>query len=637
MKIKADKKSKETPIKEKTPDEELISFVMSCHEAGDKYQRKFRTRWDVIEEQIRCVHPSAWATKEDWQTKIFVPQQSKTSETAQAYLDKMLVGQKRFYSITGTNDRDREEEGYLSDLYDIILDRGGFFLENDFVFNECSGNTGTSFLKVLVRPDRTGLQFIWRSAYNIRFSPDTGHRLSNSPYITDEYRKPITELIREVEDGNSIYTKETITALLEKGQEVGLSKTDQALQIVRGFDGTNYQVAQEYTNINIVEFWGSLKKTKKAEKKGDKDTYTYEDRIFTVGNGVVKMRDVPNEYGFTPIFGCRVKPRKYDYYGLGFCDNVTDMQELTNSMINLGFDSLKMCSMDIAVLDKTKIADPASIEYRPMATWLVKGNPNEAVKLTRQGISALGDIMRGLGLMDQIQQEATGVLRQIQGAPELGGGGSETLGEYQAKLAMIDNRFLKIGRFIERDYIEPMLKGIFKILFNKKFFSQAAIDKMIGYKTIDTPISSSIVNFMRPFLPARIIENVMATIGPFIGRKKISKLMFEDLSNASDMAYDFKAVGMTQFSKSIETLQKLKELLLTVVKTPQLMIMSKVDEIYKRVLQAAEIQDYQELIKSDEEIKQIMNQIYAGAQGQPQGGAPARTPGQQPVPSGAMQ
>lgn len=604
MKIKADKVPQKKEEVKLTADDELVAFVMRCHETGEQYQRKFRSRWDIIESQIRCVHPSDWSKKEDWQTKIFIPQQSKTAETSHAYLDKMLVGQKRFYSIRGNDDRDRDEEEALSELYDYVLDKGDFFIENDFVFNEACGNTGTSFLKVLVRPDRKGLQFIWRSAYNIRFSPDCGHNLQKSPYITDEYRKPITELIEDVNKGNSLYTREAVMSLLEKGQEVGLSKTDQALVTVRGFDGVDYQVPQDYLNVNLVEFWGMAKSTKKSEKKGEKDILSYEEKIITIANGTVKLRDVNNEYDFKPFFGCRIKPRKYDYYGLGFCDNVVDLQELTNSMICLGFDSLKICAMDIAMVDKTKIADQASIEYRPMAVWMFKGNPREAANLSRQGISALGDIMRGLGMLDQFQQEATGVLRQIQGSAELGGSGSETLGEYQAKLAMIDNRFLKIGRFIERDYIEPLLKGMYKILFNKKFFSQAAINKLIGLKEVE-------------------VKSVGFDGQPVTNTQMIEKINFNKLANDGDICYDFKAVGMTQFSKALETLQKLKELLLTVVKTPQLMIMSKVDEIYKRVLQAAEIQDYQELIKSDEEIKQIMQQIYSGAPG---GGQPTARP-----------
>jgi hypothetical protein len=49
------------------------------------------------------------------------------------------------------------------------------------------------------------------------------------------------------------------------------------------------------------------------------------------------------------------------------------------------------------------------------------------------------------------------------------------------------------------------------------------------------------------------------------------------------------------------------------------MIISKVDEIFKRTLQAAEIGDYQDLIKSDDEIKKIMGQLYGGQQSQQPG------------------
>lgn len=603
-------KPKEAKTEKKSADDDLISFVTACQQAGDQYRRKFKTRWDMIESQIRCEHPADWDDKEDWQTKVFVPQQSKTSETAQAYLDKMLFGQKPFFDIQGVEKRDKEEEGYIKELYENVLDRGGFSYENDFILNEACSGPGTSFLKVLVNPKQTGLNFIWRSAYNILIDPDCGHKLSSAKWIIDEYKKSISEMIEDVKKGESLYNKAAIQRLIDKGQEVGISKSEEALSVIKGFDGTSIPIATEYLNVNLIEFWGCVKKPNPTKDK--KMEYLYEESIVVLANSTVVLRNDPNEYEIKPFFSCRVKPRKYDFYALGFCDNTVDLQELTNSMVNLGFDSLKLCSMDIAMIDETKVKDPASIEYRPMAMWRLKGNPNEAVKLGRQGISALGDIMRGVGMLDQIQQEATGVLRQIQGSQELSGSGSETLGEYQAKLAMIDNRFLKIARFIERDYIEPLLAGMFKILFNPKFFNQATVDRIIGLKEVSVDVPNPMTG-----------EMVQLKInGP--------KLDFQKISQISEVGYDFKAIGMTQFSKSIETLQKLKELMLTVVKVPQLMIISKIDEIYKRVLQAAEIQDYQELIKSDEEIQKIMSQIYGGAQpGQP--GVPGN-PGQPPVP-----
>ena len=588
-------KTKKLKKKEVNQDDEIVSFVRDCHNTGDKYRNKFKEKWDKIEGQIRCLHPVEWADKEDWQTKVFIPQQAKTSEAAQSYLDKMLFGQKRFYNVTGVESRDKEEEGAILELYDNIFDRGNFAFENDFILNEACSGPATSFVKLLVNPLQTGIDFMWRSAYNITFDPDCGHKLERARYIIDEYKKPLSELVTEVEKGKSIYKQEAVQQLIDAGEEAGRNLSDEAIALVKGFDGTDVRVSSEFLNVNILEYWGTVKKKEMFEGK---EVNRYSERIITVANAVVKLRDVPNEYGFKPFFSCRIKPRKYDFYALGFLNNTIDLQELTNSMINLGFDSLKMCSMDIAVVDETKIKDPASIEYRPMATWKVKGDPRAAVLLTRQGISALRDIMQGLSMLDQFQQEATGVLRQIQGQQEISGQGSETLGEYQAKLAMIDNRFLKIARFIERDYVEPMLKGVFKILFNPKFFNQAVINRIIGMKKVE----------------AKIDPNTGQVIEP---EYEVPKLDFNKISKITEMGYDFKAVGMTQFTKSLETLSKLKELLLIVTKVPELKIITKVEEVFKRVLRAAEIQDYEELMKSDDEIEAIMANIYG--QGQPQG------------------
>jgi len=605
-------KSEQKPVDKVDVDIEIVDFVKRNHSTAVDYRKKFKTVWDNIISQIRCVHPEAWKNKEDWQSKVFIPQQAKKTEAAAAYLDKMLFGQKRFHNISGVEKKDKEESGYIMDLYDVVLDRGNFYLENDFIMHEAC-DIGTGFIKMLVKPDRSGIDFIWRSAYNISFDPSCGYNWNKKKYVCDEYKKTIDELVDDLSNPAPLYSKEAIQKVIDEAEEAGQGKTDADLVTVKGIDGTSQvTIAKDWFEVNVVEYWGKVKESF-DEKSGEKTIKQYRmvDKIVVVVNDKVKIRDVKNAYGFIPIFPCRVKPRLYDTYGLGFCENTHDLQELTNSMINLGFDSLKMCSMDIAVVDQTKIKDASSLEYKPMAVWLVRGDPRAAVSLTRQGISALGQIIQGLTVLDQFDQEASGVPRQVGQAAELSDTG--TLGEYQAKLAMIDNRFLKIGRFIERDYVEPILKGIFKILFNPKFFSQALIDRILGLKEIEVvagidPISQQ----------------------PMKQKQMVPKLDFNKISQAGDMAFDFKAVGMTQFAKAIETLQKLKELLLTVVKTPQLMIISKVEEIYKRVLQAAEIGDYSDLMKTDEEIKMIMNQLYSGAPGQ-QG-----QPGQQPAMAGRM-
>lgn len=586
-------------------EQELIAFVRDCHKNGIQYRDKFKAKWDTIEGQIRCQHPDDWAQKDDWQTKVFIPQQAKTAETAFSYLDKILFGQPRFYDIQGIESEDKEETGYLMDLIDAVIARGGFSFENEFVLRE-SVDIGTAFLKVLVDPNRKGLIFSWRSPYYVTFDPACGHDFYKSKWVTDEYKRSIQQIVDDATKPGSIYKKETIEAILEQMHsecsEVTENEGEKALMTIRSFDGTNLLIPSKYSELNLVEFWGKAKKKHSEEiedsegKKKKIDSYVYEDRLIVVANDKFLMRDDKNDYGFPPFVICRTKPRKYDTYALGYCDNSVDIQDLMNSMVNLGFDSLKICSMDIAMIDESKVKVKDSIEYRPMAVWRFKGNPSEAVKLTRQNISALGDIMNGIKVLDQFQQEASGVTRQISGSET---GSSGTLGEYQAKLQMADNRFLKSARFIEKDYVVPLVKMIFKIVFNPKFFNQKIIDRIVGLK-----------------------EEIIEQIDPMTGQPvkfaiKTPKLDFNKFVEAGESALDFKAVGITQYSSKLEILQKLKEVLLTVVKTPDLKIISKVDEIFKRVLQAAEIPDYESIMKSDEEIKQVMNQIMGG--GQPQG------------------
>lgn len=622
-------KDKKTASKVKVPserDQAVVKLVKDMHKEGVDYRDKFKNVWTHIESQIRCQHPEDWSEKEDWQSKVFIPQQAKTSETAYAYLDKILFGQPAFYDIQGIEKRDKEKEGHIKTLISAILqggdyDQGAFYFENEFILKE-SVDIGTAFLKITVNPNRKGLVFSWRSPFYLKFDPSCGHNFYKSKWKIDEYRKPLQEIIDSVNSPYPIYSKERVSAMLEmmasECSEVVENEGEKALVEIKSFDGTQQMIPSKYMDLSLAEYWGPVKVA--IEKEGDDkkktiEGYKFEDRIVTVVNDKFLLRDDPNPYGFHPFFICRTKLRKYDTYGLGFCENSIDLQDLMNSMVNLGFDSLKICSMDIAMIDERKVSDKASIEYKPMAMWRFKDNPREAVQLSRQGISALGDIIRGITVLDQFQQEASGVLRQIQGAEA---GGSTTLGEYNAKLAMADNRFLKVARMIEKDYVTPLIRGVFKIVFNPQFFNQELINRIIGVKEVQETV---------------IDPNGMPVMVPSFQ----NKIDFNEIAQAGDSAFDFKALGMTQFVSRLELMQKLKELLIETVKTPQLMVISKIDEMFKRVLQAAEIPDFEELVKSDEEIKGIMNQIYGSAQ-QPQGapGVPPQIPQETNMQMGVM-
>jgi hypothetical protein len=107
---------------------------------------------------------------------------------------------------------------------------------------------------------------------------------------------------------------------------------------------------------------------------------------------------------------------------------------------------------------------------------------------------------------------------------------------------------------------------------------------------------------------------------------------------------DFKAVGLTQFTESLEKLQKYREMMVLTLKSETLASLTKVDVLWKKLWQMSELPDYEDLLRSKEEIRDEMNppmpqqgggMIPNGAMPQ-QGGMPPQAMGGMPNMGGAM-
>lgn len=557
--------------------EELVSFLGECRRAGIEYRDKFKSTWVECEQQIRCCPPKSWSLKEEWQTKIYIPLQAKKSEIAKSYLSKMIFGKKRSFDITGVEQEDKEDAQELANLIDIIFQSGGFDRQKDFVLQEAI-DIGTGFTKMVMKEDGLGIDFIWRSAYNVVFDPECGHDIENARWLIDLYRRDIRYVIQRAKSGRYRYDRKVVQQFLEDAAGEVVSGSKEPLMNVRSIDGTqDITIPEKYKTVDVDEFWVDV-----PGEGGE-----YEKRRIVVLNQRYILSNDKNSFGFIPFQWCRVKPRKYDSYGKGYIENTRGLQDLMNSCINLGFDSLKISSMDIIVIDDNKVKDSTTIKYKPLAVWKMKDV--NAVRIQRQPLSAISDVLKGLTLIDQIDQDASGITRHAQGVPSLSGAGtsSETLGEYQLKLQMIDQRFLDVGRFIENDYFIPLIKKVFKVVTNRELFDQEKVNRLVGMKAIDDVV----------------IENGEAKV---VGKKKVSKLDINKLRGKGEMAYDFKAVGLTQFIGRLETLAKLKEALQVALSNPTLTALTKVDLLWKKLWQASDIDDYEEVLRTPQEAKELL-------------------------------
>jgi hypothetical protein len=569
--------------------DELIKFLDECKQSGLDYRDKFTDTWQECEEQIRCKQPDSWDEKEDWQTKIYIPLQAKKEEIAVSYLSKMVFGKKRNFAISGVEKSDHENAYQLTELIDTLIQSGGFSFQNKFVLTE-SVAIGTSFIKILMKEDGLGLKFIWRSPYNCIFDPECGQDLEKARFWVDLYKKDIAYILQEGRKNKSIYDKKEILRFLQDAQNeaqtaqsVNSNRTNmtdlEPLMTIKSIDSTeDIVIPQKYKTVDVDEYWVQV-----PTDKGE-----YEKRVITLLNGKYILRNDENVYDFIPAQWCRTKPRKYDSYGRGYIENTRGLQDLSNSCINLGFDSLKINAMDIIVIDDNKVKDSTTIKYKPLAVWKMKDI--NAVKIQRNPVSAISDILRGLTLIDQIDQDASGITRQAQGAPNLSGSGTEaeTLGEYQLKLQMIDQRFLDVGRFIEEDYFIPLIRKIFRIITNPKLFNQAKVDRLLGTKEVDE---------------IGIDETGKAKV---VGTKRIPKLKLDDIRNKGEMAYDFKAVGITQFMGRLEIVAKLKEALQIALQNQTLSAITKIDKLWEKLWQVSEIPDYDEFLRTPGEVKELL-------------------------------
>lgn len=585
-------------------DEQLkrLKFLIECKRSGILYQNQFRENWNMCEEQIRCVHPKEWEKKEDWQSKIYIPLQAKCEEVALSYMNDILFSQGRYFECLTNSRKVDSLTSPLGDLIDELMTHGKFEVKNDFTMRE-GISLGTGFMKILYTANRR-VGFAWRSAYTVLIDPFCGHDIDKARFVCDVYEKDIDYLVEEARRGDSPYDPKVIKQFVEDARiaadQLLAQRTSQAtntadgykqLMQIKSIDGTQYIfVPIQYSTVDLSEYW-----VKVPMADG-----TYQDRIITVINNKYIIRDEINELGFIPFQWCRTKVRKYDSYGRGYIDNTRGLQDLVNACVNLGFDSLKINSMDIVIVDETKIKDPASIKYKPLAVWKMKDI--NGVKITRNPQSAIGEVLRGAQMIDQIHQDATGVTRQAQGQPNLSGSGDseQTLGEYKLKLQMVDKRFLDQARFIENDYLEPLLNKVLKIVLNPKLFYQKDVNDILGFHDMDE------------------IDTTDGKVKISKGTKKIPRLDLAELRKKHGvMNYYFRCVGATKFGAITEQIQKYSSLLTQSLGNPILLAMTNIDVVWRKLIMSSGMVEYDEVLKPEDQCKVIAERMSQPQQSQP--------------------
>lgn len=604
------KKSKNQPKETKQEKDNIIlTTISSIISESKQYRDTFSAKWLEIENQINLVHPEWWNKKEEWQTKIYIPAAANISESAHDQLIELLFANRRFYTIVGIdNDEDKEQAKKVSDVMDVFFEAGKFFLHNDFVTKE-SINIGTSILKFLP-DDKKGFNFSWRSIKNCLLDPNAVVDFDDSRYWIDEYNENIADIM-----ASDDYSDEAKDELLLCLNALSSNAKDEDLISISNTEGNStLKVSSLYTDVDIQEFWGYLPVKQNMEVENQETPfYKNEWRTIIVAKEKVILRDVKNEVEVLPVSRCRTKRRLYHSYANGYIHNITGLQNLSNSMVNLGFDSAKIRSIGIVKKDDTGIADASSIVIEPNAVWEMMPNRMDAATVEYLGDDRMSDVIRDLAYIDQLIQDAS-ISRTLQGVDFIKKK-DETLGQTEIKLAGSEKGVMKIARQMTEDYIIPTLSKMFKIMTHPSHIKmyQKLVDEILGMREIPNPANDKLLALsQKGGINYQPLQPLLET-----------KL---DLKELGKMNIDFVALGLVNFEQKNKVPQQMRVILEMASKDPELAMIIRKDEVLKRWFQSGEVSDWQDLLSSEDSlggIQQILQKMIGQQQNNQQGGGAA--------------
>jgi len=557
----------------KLDDEYLVNYVISAKTRAKTFRDSFMPDIDECVEQYNCTHPDVWKKKEEWQSKIFIPMAYKNVEVGASMLIKMLLSQKDFYDITGVSEDEEDLRDALKQFIVHVLQKGNFYNVGALAVKEACV-TSTCFIKTLDVSKGKGdftLNFIPRTFHDVLVDPSVAFYWINSRFVIDEYEKDIADIL---ESDLYTYGKPHFEELKKGGANENTNLGEERRKILDGINNTGSD--KTYKPVSIAEFHGKVK---------DPDTQKDVEMLLTVANDKYLIQKEIVKEDERPYDVIRVNPNAKQFYGAGLIKNTRAVSETANSVINLWMDNWKLAVMQMVAVDKNADVDWDTVEVKPAAIWHC--DP-KAIKPIDMGMTVDG--MAVLSTLDQILQETYGISRTAQGQQTAGA--DETLGEVQIKLSRSDNRFLQMAKFIEAEWLGRSITKIIKYTIDK--CPQSYVDKIMGFKEVERNMP--------------VVDALRNVIGMEKKMVRVRKLDIEYLRKNRDIALDFRPIGISRFMNQSEEQTRYNELLKGVLTNEMLMALFDVKKVVKRAMQSNGFENIEDLMKSNDEIDQSVNQ-----------------------------
>jgi hypothetical protein len=192
---------------------------------------------------------------------------------------------------------------------------------------------------VLVRDDACA------EVWDVRdfFWPAQAPNVEKAEYLVCRSWETLASLKRQQSDG---YYK-NIDDLQEARDVARMASVSEREQKLRGVDRTKNMV-------EVLEYWTP-------------------ERVITVGNRSVELRDQPNPFwnGRMPFVVCSSMPDAFQIPGISVVEALGQLQEMLWTLQNQRLDVLRMLA-NLITLIRSDVDDPDAFEWAPNAQWFVE-------------------------------------------------------------------------------------------------------------------------------------------------------------------------------------------------------------------------------------------------------------------------
>jgi hypothetical protein len=553
----------------KLTEKEIIDFVIAQKNEAKDTREEIEDTWNNLE--ALYLGNLDWSDAEDWQFKVNPGMVWRTVKNAMAVLSRILTNSPNYFSIEGVefNQDQPLAEAIEKDLKFCFTQAGREIRNNKQSFisewregAESSILFGFGSLKWGIRANQDFLGRLYAEPCCQAIDPRDHLFPLDQSFDIHSYRKPLSDLKKEAMWGR--YDKGRITKL-SKGDYYGTSTLDDWEERM---DRLNLKhVVNEYRReVHIDEYWGDI-----LTREGD---IVAENQRIIIANErhLLKKGDNPYECKRRPFVTLNPLRVLFRHLGAGIFDQCEGHQVALTRLINLLLDSELFRIMPV-LEGNVNIVDDEEDLY----TWEPgKVIPKKSAEQALTPVLAGGSSQGGQALAQFLRQDTqnhTAVSEWIMPAGDFKGG-SPTATEVAQKTGQANAYFEQVAKDLEDQGIVQSVK--------------LAADLRIQCLSIP----GAVIN-----RAARIYQQ---------SGVMLDQLAQDPMARAEIYgSWDIKARGISLFFEKQESLKGLLQLGELIMKAPpEAQQLVKIDGYFRRTVDALQISNPDEIVKSEEEIAQ---------------------------------